>query len=277
MKLLNLREIQLAGLEILKDVDAFCRKNNIQYAIAYGTLLGAVRHKGFIPWDDDIDIIMSRENYTRFQKEYTSDRFSFFSRETSPDCWITFGRVADLTSTRMAGYYPWHSNKVKSGVYLDIFPLDYVPDTFHDYMKLYRSFNTLLLQSWSLRTSHATPAEGMTLKHKIKIAWKHSVHPNLRKIDPAEFCDDYISTLRLATAVPTQHLGQLGFADTPSSYFHKSLLDSFVELPFEGCSFMAPAAYKEFLSIAYGNDYMQFPPEKERVPGYYRYSRIYSL
>ena len=68
MKEMSLREVQLGCFEILKDVHVFCVSNNIRYSLAYGTLLGAIRHKGFIPWDDDIDIIMPKPDYDRFCK-----------------------------------------------------------------------------------------------------------------------------------------------------------------------------------------------------------------
>ena len=72
---LTLEEKQSIILEIMKDIDRFCRKNGIRYTLSSGTLLGAVRHKGFIPWDDDADMFMLREDFVRFVKTYRSDRF----------------------------------------------------------------------------------------------------------------------------------------------------------------------------------------------------------
>ena len=69
----DLREIQLRLLDILTDVDRFCRSEGLRYSIAYGTLLGAVRHKGFIPWDDDVDILMPRPDFERFIASYGQD------------------------------------------------------------------------------------------------------------------------------------------------------------------------------------------------------------
>ena len=70
MQELTLKELQQASLDILKDVHSFCEANQIQYSIAYGTLIGALRHKGFIPWDDDVDIVMPRPDFERFCKIY---------------------------------------------------------------------------------------------------------------------------------------------------------------------------------------------------------------
>ena len=86
-------------MKILKDVHAFCKANGIRYSMAYGTLLGAVRHKGFIPWDDDIDIVMPRADYDRFCREYKSDRYELFCSARQPDAYVAYARVADMRET----------------------------------------------------------------------------------------------------------------------------------------------------------------------------------
>ena len=117
----------------------------------------------------------------------------------------------------------------------------------------------------------------MPLKDRLKICWKKKVNPNLIKKDPSVFAQDFINTLRLLTSTPTRHIGQLGCPDSPTSYFDKSLLESYVDLPFEDGLFMAPAQYTDFLKAVYGDTYMQLPPKKERVTDLYRFARIYSL
>ena len=81
----TLREIQLAELDCLKEIDRICKENNISYSLAYGTLLGAVRHKGFIPWDDDVDIYMSLNDFRKFQKCFSSKDFFLQTERTDPE------------------------------------------------------------------------------------------------------------------------------------------------------------------------------------------------
>ena len=94
-KKLSLDEIKSNSLQILKLVHDFCVANNIKYSLAYGTLLGAVRHKGYIPWDDDIDIMMTRPEYERFCNTFKMKGLSLHRHQNDPDCYILFARVCD--------------------------------------------------------------------------------------------------------------------------------------------------------------------------------------
>ena len=277
MKTLSIREIQLADLEILKDFDAFCRKNGIKYALAYGTLLGAVRHKGFIPWDDDIDIMMRREDYERFSREYKSDRYRFIRPEKDPECWISFGRLADCSRTRLATVIPWHSSKLSSGAWIDIFPIDYAPDEKEEYLSLFRAFNALLKQSRKIRGAHSYPVKGMPLKLRLKVFWKTHTHRSLSRKDPSVFANDFVSLIGRVTSAPTGHMAQFHSADTPFCYFDKGMFDNYVDIPFEGSLMMAPARYDEMLRSVYGADYMSLPPKNRRKTDLFGFGRMIGL
>ena len=99
VKVLTLKEIQTESLGILKDIHSFCIKHDIKYSVVGGTLLGAVRHQGFIPWDDDIDLMMPREDYERFCRIYCSEQYRLFSCHNDRSCKIAYARVCDMNRT----------------------------------------------------------------------------------------------------------------------------------------------------------------------------------
>ena len=124
-----LRKLQLTQLEILKYVNDFCLKNKIRYSIAYGTALGAVRHKGFIPWDDDMDICMKRQDYNRFlriaEKEMP-DGYQLFNISSDKDNDNMLTRIINSREIRFDKEYIHKYNGFPFIVGIDIFPLDFI-------------------------------------------------------------------------------------------------------------------------------------------------------
>ena len=98
---LTLQELKNIEFDLLKEFDAFCRQNQIRYFLAYGTLLGAVRYKGFIPWDDDVDVLVPREDYDKMIKIYKdSDRYRLYSTERNPKFGYPFSKLCDMTTKK---------------------------------------------------------------------------------------------------------------------------------------------------------------------------------
>ena len=125
MTQLSVKEVKKIESDTFRAIKDFCTKNNIQYYLSGGTMLGAIRHNGFIPWDDDIDISMTRDNYMRFIELFPKEGlngYSLLSPYTKEDCGIVFSKVYD-TSTRKV------DNELKSkyanyGIDIDLFPID---------------------------------------------------------------------------------------------------------------------------------------------------------
>lgn len=122
----DLRELQLYGLDILKEVDKFCKKNNIKYSMGEGSLLGAVRHHGFIPWDDDLDIYMTRENFDKFVTTFKSGGYRVEYFNTLKRYWLPFAKVRMLKKTKFSTPMIEKISEY-TGPRLDVLPLDYVP------------------------------------------------------------------------------------------------------------------------------------------------------
>ena len=140
MQELTLSEIQKYSLEVLLHIHDFCVAHNIDYTLAYGTLIGAVRHKGFIPWDDDIDIIMTRENFDRFVREYQSDENFMLVSPNDSKSFIAFARVCDMKNTQIVTRIPW--SKYTTGVWVDIFPMDSISDNEEKHKKRFKSLKS---------------------------------------------------------------------------------------------------------------------------------------
>ena len=121
------KKVWQAELNILRELDRICRKHGIRYFADYGTLLGAVRHQGFVPWDDDIDVVMLRPEYERFKQVAAIEiREPLFFQNTYTDGFVTgFSKIRD--SRTSAVEFPDYDG-MHQGIFVDIFPLDDVPD-----------------------------------------------------------------------------------------------------------------------------------------------------
>lgn len=125
----NLRNLQLKMLEMIKYIDNLCQKNDIDYYIIYGSALGAIRHQGFIPWDDDFDIGMTYENYLKFidvcDKQLDKKKYFLQSKDTEREYYLSFMKLRDITTTLIEEGN--HDKKITYGVYIDIFPIVGIP------------------------------------------------------------------------------------------------------------------------------------------------------
>ena len=122
MKELDIQDIKSISFEMLKHFDSFCRENNIHYYLSNGTLLGAVKYNGFIPWDDDVDVLVPRDDYEKLLKIYPSNKkYKLFSNDYDSSFKYTYAKLCDMT-TRIVE----HSVKeeVQLGIFIDILPLD---------------------------------------------------------------------------------------------------------------------------------------------------------
>ncbi len=254
----QLRELQLFTLDILKVVVDFCNKNNIRYYLCEGTLLGAVRHGGFIPWDDDIDISMPRDDYEKFVKLWgkdTRNNCRLYHQSTYKKYYLTFAKVVFTGKCRFKSLIRQglkSMNNVK-GPAIDIFPLD---ETGPLSIKLLKRAGTIRKYRNIL----------LAKAYYIKSSQKRRLYRT------AAFFSSYSSLQRKLTSLYTadHKKGEAYFANFASAYniskeiFSKEYFEPAKEVQFENMLVTVPCKSAEILTCIYG-DYMTLPPEEKRV------------
>lgn len=267
MKELNLRELQEACFKVLLDVHQFCVKNNIRYSLTWGTLLGAVRHQGFIPWDDDVDIMMPRPDYDTFCKLYHSE----YTMVIAPgdQSYLPYARVADLTNTYEDDRsYPW--TDIRHGVWIDVFPIDGATDSKEHETKRYEQAKEFRHQNSLFRISRCKMNQDYSIIKNLKIL-SRKIRFGWRNPNPA-----HLKLLEEVNYEQADFAVSLGVADEYGlCYFPKSYFEGYTTLKFESESLMVISNYKDLLNSVYG-DYMKLPPPSQRIPGH-RTSKFYSI
>lgn len=248
--LATLEEHQNALFCLLREFDRVCTALNISYCLYAGTLLGAVRHQGFIPWDDDLDVVMRREDYMRFMKEAPGvlDRERFFlQQEFSEHFPMFFSKLRLNGTTCLEKYFP-KDPLVHQGVYMDIFPCDNAFDSkFGRYLQFACS---------KVVIAKSLDAEGYvtdSLLKKVFIAL-------CRFLPKGIFHAIVLGPKQPGTYVHCFLGGASRFSKSvfPAGYFGKTRT-----LPFGAGEFSVPEYYGEVLTVLYG-DYMVIPPVEDR-------------
>ncbi len=275
MRELSLKELQSTSLQILKKVHEFCLKNEIKYSLAYGTLLGAVRHKGFIPWDDDIDIMMTRPEYERFCKSFKADGLNLYCHQNDPTCYLTYARVCDDVNT-VSSKSSWRYGGGNTGLWIDIFPIDAVENNADQYKERYNKARYYYFKLFRFRAFLNGWAKENSLKLNCFAAllkiWPFST---IMKKKAYQFVDEAV---RFQSEIPFGSTEQCSQITLPNSGSAKSIssaiFDSYRLMKFEDTSFFAVKDYDSILKNWYG-DYMILPPESERIPAHHAWHSFF--
>lgn len=265
MKEMNLQDMHVYCLEIAKDIHHFCVENNIRYSLAYGSLIGAVRHKGFIPWDDDIDVIMPRPDYDRFCRTFKSDKYKLATPENA---YIAYARVYDNEKTFCRTLGRWLKFE-KEGIFVDIFPMDAVSEDKEEFIEQRNRAKEVLklqldnrgarknlldlfrilpfkeaLKSLKVTLHNRFFYEGETNMNIISQKYQELLSEN--KWEDSSFCAvlAYVND-RISQQVPIKYWDDLILKD------------------FEDTKFYIFNSYDSVLKAIYG-DYMKLPPKDQR-------------
>lgn len=244
-------ELQTQLLEMLSDVKDFCDKNNIQYFLTYGTLLGAVRHGGYIPWDDDLDIVMKQKDYEAFIKIANTDKefskkyfFQNFKTDSNTQC--PWGKIRkNNTCMILEGDYPFNMHM---GAWIDIFPLyDARRNNVMKKMQVFCSklYYILMIDNSKCKVKHKkfkVILFKIFKKNFILALLQHFIEYKNNKSSEFIIIGEYLSS-----------------PITKKIFYSNSL-----NILFENTYFPIPIGYKEILKSLYG-DYMTMPPIEDRV------------
>lgn len=262
MREVAIEELKKIELDILVKVASFCENNNINYYLAYGTLIGAIRHNGFIPWDDDVDIVMPRPDYEKFLKEFPSKNDVDYICLISPyneKSIYTYAKVINTNTIKIENGIKYSNEYL--GVDIDVFPMDGQPENDDEYRKYYNA-KAKYYKRYSRLIADENNYNG--IKKAIRVAYK-LVMRKIMRFDKSEMMKA-ISRINKAYPYETsRYVGSTSSGVNSIKNRHdKKLFDEFVYVNFEGNKFRAPIGYDKVLKDMFG-DYMQLPPENERV------------
>ena len=247
-------ELKKIKLEILDVVVSFCEKNGISYWLDGGTLLGSVRHKGYIPWDDDIDVGMLRPDYDKFMRLFNqeNDRYIFYSIENNPDFYYASGKVMD-TNTIL--YEPDKAG-TKLSINIDIDVYDNAPDSDKEVFKMYNKRDRLR-RLHSMRTSAAMPRGNIIRRFCVRC-----LRMAMRIFPENYFIRKLSDNSKKYNKIDLNMVGNFNLYTR--MVCGKYVFREFIDREFEGKLYKIPIGYDEWLSKFYG-EYMELPPKEQRV------------
>ena len=241
-------------LEILKEFISCCEQMNLTYYISYGTLIGAIRHGGFIPWDDDIDVCMPRPDYDKFISEgskFLPENYFIQTMDTDPKYALNFAKLRDSDTTLFEKHVV--DVDINHGVFIDIFPIDGYVKGQNKVLDLRVKENPVFEESDTNIISNTLNGLGKKLTYKLGETIPNKLKTDLSKLSVPKDNPSFEESDYVACLVDSFYI-------IP---FKKEFLGKGIKVDFEGIKVNAPENYDEYLKALYG-DYMKLPPEDQR-------------
>ncbi len=246
-------------LKILKYTADICKENNIKYFLGGGTLLGAIRHKGYIPWDDDIDIMIPREDYEKLIELFSVNENSDYKLLCYKNCDDYYYPFAKIVNKRTKMEELKFNDIKEMGIYIDVFPIDFLPNNEKKIKQIFKKYDKI----YKLVAIQNARCLNKVTESKIKLFLKKLLLPIVRKpkvrkmllkkIDKLAY--NYKDTDKVA-CISGRYLE---VEIMPKEYISDSIL-----VDFEDMKFTIPVGYDEYLRKHYG-DYMKLPPKEKQV------------
>lgn len=258
MNKMNLKDIQDTELQILKHFISICEKHDLRYYLAGGTLLGAVRHHGFIPWDDDIDVLMPRPDYDKLQKlskEVNVNNYRLASHELH-NLNYPFCKIYDVSTAINKAF---EDDETEKHLWIDVFPLDGLPESDKETRQIFRKS---LMMRKILTTVHSKDGTGKSqLKAMFKPVFKKIFS---RFVGMKKAVSNIDRFARSYSFDDHEYVGGIVWGYGPQEKMKKSEYIPVIKVPFEDIEANAPGCYEKYLTALYG-DYMKLPPKEKRI------------
>ncbi len=254
-----LKRLQETQIKILEEIVRICDKYHLQYFLIYGTLIGAIRHRGFIPWDDDLDIGMPRVDYEKFiqvAKNELKEEYYLQNTDTEPEYWQSFAKVRKNGTLFEEASVSGMSDNIHKGIFVDIFPIDYVKKNKGFFVHMQFILAKAINETMYYKAGVFAKKEKLRYKN-LDILLKH-------------FSMKTLCNMQKKVASMQNQKKSKYFADFNSSRHYLEAifpLDYFIPFQdgeFAGRQFKIPKEYDKYLRTVYG-DYMKLPREEERV------------
>ena len=263
MTILDMDKAKKLEIEILDEIDKICKKYNLRYSLGYGTLLGAIRHNGFIPWDDDIDIIMPRPDYEKFVKIFNNEstKMELICYETNPNYLDLAAKVYHSETHIYDENIRVTNDDAKIGLFVDVFPIDGLGETKKDACNMYAKSeikrNILIASTWKkfffskTRSWVYEPIRFVLFSLSRILSTKNLVFRILAICKSKEFDN-------------TKYVGVVCSPYKKKDIFDRDIFSNFISIEFENKQYSSIEKYDDYLKQIYG-DYMKLPPIENRV------------
>lgn len=258
-----MNDLQKCQLDILIEFIRVCEENSLQYYLVGGTALGAVRHKGFIPWDDDIDVGMPRKDYEKFISLQDKMRKPYFIQTYKSDknFIYNYAKVRNSNTTYIENFYVNH--QINHGVWIDVFPLDGMS---------YKNENPIKLKKKTLKVwfnIYLMYLPALKRKCRIKTLWKDI------PLNIVAFLFSFLNCFHYRNKLVDKHLKKIPYEDATlvgnmcgtnpkKEAMPKEIFEEGIEGTFEGIKVILPKDYDKYLTLLY-NNYMKLPPEDKQI------------
>lgn len=266
----TLLKLQHVQRKLLHDFKTTCEKHNLKYSIHAGTLLGAARHKGFIPWDDDVDVCMPREDYEKYialnKAEFGTGNF-LMNYHDEPRFVNIFARLCKRGTVAIQEH--WKNARFEQAIFIDVFPLDPLPDSIETVKEQTRKIEYIFkIKRVKVLSTVVSKQKNRMVRNILYIFVKLFLYVVFLPI-PMSYLSkrqEAISNTGLQSDNMASYAEGVFETITGSLYNMDDFIDQ-VELEFDGEMYKAPRRYKELLTLQYG-DYMSLPSEENRKPGH---------